>query len=205
MLHDYFTFALTVFVGFFAIMNPITNTTIFVELVEGYEKAEKQKIAKTASITAFLIVLIFIILGKYIFEVFGITIPAFKLTGGILIFYVGFEMIQSKKSKIHSNHTIEPDDGIAVSPLAIPIMAGPGTIVSALNHVTNADFTHISIVIGSFALMIILTFFCFRGSDFIVDKLGKNLITVLGKIMGFILAIMGTDMVIDGVKLSFNL
>lgn len=205
MFQDYITFTITVFLGFFAIMNPITNTTIFVELVEGYKETEKKKIAKTASITAFFIVFLFIVLGKYIFEVFGITIPAFKITGGILIFFVGFEMIQSKKSKVHSNQAIKPDDGIAISPLAIPIMAGPGTIVTALNYVTHADYFHITIVVVTFAVMITLTYLCYQGSDLIVKKLGKNLITVFGKIMGFILAIMGTDMVINGVKLSFNL
>lgn len=186
-------------------MNPITNTTIFVELVEGYSGKEKKKIAKTASLTAFIIVLVFVVLGKYIFEIFGITIPAFKITGGILIFFVGFEMIQSKKSKVHSNHTVEVDEGIAISPLAIPIMAGPGTIVTAMNYVTQADYVHISIVIISFALMIALTYFCYRGSEIIVRKLGQNLITVFGKIMGLILAIMGTGMIIEGIKLSFDL
>jgi len=205
MFHDYISFAITVVVGFFAIMNPITNTTIFVEMVEGYGSAEKKKIAKTASITAFIIVIAFALLGKYIFSAFGITIPAFKITGGILIFFVGFEMIQSKKSKIHSNHTIEVDEGIAISPLAIPIMAGPGTIVTAMNYVTSADYVHIAIVIIAFAIMIAATYLCYRASDLIVRKLGKNLITVFGKIMGLILAIMGTGMIIEGVKLSFDL
>lgn len=205
MFHDYYTFAITVFVGFFAIMNPITNTTIFVEMVEGYSSSEKKKIARTASVTAFVIVVSFALLGKYIFSVFGITIPAFKITGGILIFFVGFEMIQSKKSNVHSNQTVEVDEGIAVSPLAIPILAGPGTIVTAMNYVTHTDYVHISIVIISFAAMIALTYLCFRGSDLIVRKLGKNLITVFGKIMGLILAIMGTGMIIEGIKLSFDL
>lgn len=205
MFHDYYTFAITVFVGFFAIMNPITNTTIFVELVEGYDKTEKKKIARSASITAFLIVVVFALMGQFIFNAFGITIPAFKITGGILIFFVGFEMIQSKKSKVHNNHMVEVDEGIAISPLAIPIMAGPGTIVTAMNYVTDADYVHIAIVIISFAVMIALTYLCYRGSDLIVKRLGKNLITVFGKIMGLILAIMGTGMVIEGVKLSFDL
>ena len=100
-MENLFTYALTVFMGFFAIMNPIANTPIFLGLVEGEEKATKKKIAKTASIVAFIIVVVFIIGGKYIFELFGITIPAFKITGGILIFYVGFEMLMSKKSKVH--------------------------------------------------------------------------------------------------------
>ena len=200
-----FTFSLSVFTGFFAIMNPIANTPIFLSLVEGKSDPAKKKIARTASITAFLIVVSFVILGKYIFDLFGITIPAFKITGGILLFYVGFEMLQSKKSKIHHQEDVEPEEDVAVSPLAIPILAGPGTIVTAMNHVTDGDFIHIGIVIAIFALMILLTYLAFSLSDLIVKKIGNNLITVIGKIMGLILAIMGTGMTIEGIKIAFNL
>jgi len=111
MPENILTFSLTVFTGFFAIMNPIANTPIFLALVEGREEKTKKRIARTGTITAFIIVVAFIILGKYIFEIFGITIPAFKITGGILVFFVGFEMLQSKKSKIHHQQNVDTDDG----------------------------------------------------------------------------------------------
>ena len=199
------TFSLTVFTGFFAIMNPIANTPIFLGLVEGQTDAAKKQIARTATITAFIIVASFVIVGKYLFDLFGITIPAFKITGGILLFYVGFEMLQSKTSKIHHQEHVEVDDGVAVSPLAIPILAGPGTIVTAMNNVTNANLIHILIVIAIFAVMIYLTYLAFSLSERIVEKIGQNLITVIGKIMGLILAIIGTGMTVEGIKLAFNL
>jgi len=201
---DLLTFALTVFMGFFAIMNPIANTPIFLGLTEGESEESKKKIAKTASIVAFIIVAAFIIVGKYIFELFGITIPAFKITGGILIFYVGFEMLMSQKSKIN-NSTSKVKNNVAISPLAIPILAGPGTIVTAMNNVTNASFIHIGIVISIFALMIYLTYLAFILSEIIVIKVGNNLISVIGKLMGLILAIIGTGMLTEGIKLTFNL
>ncbi|MCR1025004.1 MarC family protein [Cellulophaga baltica] len=199
------TFSLTVFMGFFAIMNPIANTPIFLGLVEGKDKEQKKKIAKTGTITAFIIVMSFILAGKYIFELFGITIPAFKITGGILIFYVGFEMLMSKKSKIHSTEDKEDDSSVGISPLAIPILAGPGTIVTGMNFVTDASYTQIGVVIGIFGLMIFLTYVAFVLSDVIVKKVGQNLISVIGKLMGLILAIIGTGMIVEGIKLSFNL
>jgi len=199
------TFSLSAFTGFFAIMNPIANTPIFIGLVEGQEQKTKKRIAKKATLAAFLIVASFVILGKYIFELFGITIPAFKVTGGILIFYVGFEMLLSQKSKIHNPKEVDLDEGIAISPLAIPILAGPGTIVSAMNNVTNANYIHIAIVIAIFALMVYLTYLAFSLSDLIVKKIGNNLITVIGKLMGLILAIMGAGMVIEGIKLAFKI
>jgi multiple antibiotic resistance protein len=200
-----FTFSLSVFTGFFAIMNPIANTPIFLGLVDGQSEQTKKRIARTASITAFIIVTLFVIVGKYIFDLFGITIPAFKITGGMPLFYVGFEMLQSKTSKIHHQEDVEIDEGVAVSPLAIPILAGPGTIVTAMNHVTDANFIHILIVIAIFAFMILLTYLAFSLSERIVQKIGENLITVIGKIMGLILAIMGTGMTVEGIKLAFNI
>mgnify|MGYP001942540960 CR=1 FL=1 len=203
-MQEMITYGLSVFMGFFAIMNPIANTPIFLGLVEGEDKKTKLKIAKTASITAFLIVVAFILGGKYIFELFGITIPAFKITGGILIFYVGFEMLMSKKSKIHNNSSAEDKSNLAISPLAIPILAGPGTIVTAMNYVPNASYVQIGIVILVFAIMIFLTYLAFSLSDLIVKKIGNNLIAVIGKLMGLILAIIGAGMVIEGIKLAFK-
>lgn len=203
-MENLITYGLSVFMGFFAIMNPIANTPIFLGLVEGEDKETKRKIAKTASITAFIIVVTFIIAGKYIFELFGITIPAFKITGGVLIFYVGFEMLMSQKSKVHNNGVSEDKSNLAISPLAIPILAGPGTIVTAMNFVIDATYVHIGMVISIFAFIIFLTYLAFALSDFIVKKVGNNLIAVIGKLMGLILAIIGTGMVTDGIKLTFK-
>jgi multiple antibiotic resistance protein len=202
---DFLTFTLSVFTGFFAIMNPIANAPIFIGLVEGKDELAKRRIAKTSTLTAFIIVVSFVVLGKYIFEIFGLTIPAFKITGGILIFYVGFEMLMSQKSKVHNTDNSDENNSIAISPLAIPILAGPGTIVTAMNFTTNANFLHIGIIIATFALMIILTYLAFIFSEKIMEKIGQNLIAVVGKIMGLILAILGSGMIIEGIKLSFNL
>lgn len=204
MMTEFFTYALTVFTGFFAIMNPIANTPIFLGLVEGKDESSKRKIAKTATITALIIVTTFVILGKYIFQLFGITIPAFKITGGILIFYIGFEMLMSQRSRVHDPENKEENNAVAISPLAIPILAGPGTIVTAMNFVTHASFVHIGIVIAIFALIIYLTYLAFTLSNIIITRIGENLIAVIGKIMGLILAIIGTGMVIEGIKLSFG-
>ena len=204
-MENTWSFALTVFMGFFAIMNPIANTPIFIGLTEEASWAEKKKISRTATITAFIIVTSFIIIGKYIFQVFGLTIPAFKIAGGILIFYIGFEMLQSKKSTIHHSDKIVIDEGVATSPLAIPILAGPGTIVTAMNYVTKANIFHIIITVFIFGVMIILTHLAFIYSNYLVKVIGSKHIVVISKIMGLILAILGTNMVIDGIKIAFSL
>ncbi len=205
MHEDLVTFAFSVFMGFFAVMNPIANTPVFIGLVQGSDAKSQKSIASKACIIAFIIVVCFLLMGKFIFMAFGITIPAFKITGGILLFYIGFEMLVSRPSKVHSQEKIDIDKGIAVSPLAIPILAGPGTIVTAMNYVTKGDVLHIGIVIGIFALMVVMTYAAFRVSNWIIDKIGQDIIQVIAKLMGFILSIMGVGMLIEGIKLGFEL
>lgn len=199
------TFSITVFTGFFAIMNPISNMPIFISLVEGADKETKQRVNRKAITVAFVIVTVFVVTGKFIFELFGITIPAFKITGGILIFYVGFEMLLSKKSNVKHLQKTNFDENIAISPLAIPLLAGPGTIVTAMNFVPNNSYLHMAVVLITFGILCIITFLVFKYSDFIAQKIGDNIIAVIGKIMGLIIAIIGTSMIIEGIKLSFHL
>lgn len=199
------TFSITVFTGFFAITNPISNMTVFLSLTQGASEETKRDINKRANIIAFVIVLVFVLVGKYIFELFNISIPAFKITGGILIFYIGFDMLQSKQSNIKNIKNVNIDENIAVSPLAIPILAGPGTIVTAMNFVADVKPIYIFMVIGIFGCMSLLTYMTFRLSKYVVKLLGHNVISVIGKIMGLIIAIIGTGMIIEGIKISFDL
>lgn len=204
-MENIITFSITVFTGFFAITNPISNMTVFVSLTKGADKKTKSEINKKANIIAFIIVAVFIVLGKYIFELFNISIPAFKITGGILIFFIGFDMLQSKQSNVKSLEHVHINEDIAVSPLAIPILAGPGTIVTAMNFVSNAAPLQMFLVIAIFGSMSLITYFTFKLSDFIVKLVGHNVISVIGKIMGLIIAIIGTGMIIQGIKISFDL
>ncbi len=186
-------------------MNPLSNMPIFLSLVEGADRKTQRNISKRATFTAFIIVTVFLVLGKFIFLLFGITIPAFKITGGILVFVVGFDMLQSKKSNVKHLKETNIDENIAISPLAIPILAGPGTIVTGMNFVSNAGYIKIGMVILIFGLLCFMTYFTFMLSEWFIKKIGNNVISVIGKIMGLIIAIIGTDMIIQGIKISFSL
>lgn len=196
-------FAIGVFTAFFAINSPPGNMPIFISLTKAADQKTKKKISRKATFTAFIIVTGFIILGKYIFDLFGITIPAFKITGGVLIFFVGFEMIRAQESSIDNQTEINFNEGISISPLAIPILAGPGTIVTAMNYVTNAGYIQLAIIVVMFALIMYLNHLAFISSEYLVRYIGKNKIIVIEKIMGLIIAIIGTSMFIEGVKLAF--
>ena len=114
-------------------------------------------------------------------------------------------MLQSKKSDVKNIKHVNIDEDIAISPLAIPILAEPGTIVTAMNFVSNVEALQIILVIAIFGSMSLLTYLTFRMSDYIVNIVGNNVISVIGKIMGLIIAIIGTGMIIQGIKISFNL
>lgn len=202
-MENLWLFAIGVFTAFFAINSPPGNMPIFISLTKAADQKTKKKISRKATFTAFIIVTGFIILGKYIFDLFGITIPAFKITGGILIFFVGFEMIRAQESSIDNQTEINFNEGISVSPLAIPILAGPGTIVTAMNYVTNAGYIQLAIIVVMFALIMYLNHLAFISSEYLIRYIGKNKIIVIEKIMGLIIAIIGTSMFIEGVKLAF--
>ena len=204
-MENYWSYSLTVFIAFFAIMNPLVNIPIFVKITEGIDEKKKKAIAKTANIVAFIIVVAFILVGKYIFEIFGLTIPSFKVFGGVLIFYIGFDMLQTKKTSLHLKDKPVFDASIAISPLAIPIMAGPGTIVTGMNFVVDADFLKVSLTILIFALIILCTYLAFIYSNYLVRIVGENNFVIIGKIMGIIIGVLGANMLIEGIKLAFNI
>ena len=203
------TFALFLasFSGLFAIMNPIAMTPFFITITKEADDIAKKEVALKSTVVAFVVVTLFVLLGSYLFKFFGITIPSFKIFGGLLIALVGLEMVQSKKPSTKNTKIAlkDFDLGQAISPLATPILAGPGTIVTAMNYVNPENPISIVTTISSFALVIVLTYIAFRSSDFIVKKIGNNVIQVIAKIMGLLIGVIGIDMFISGVKLAFNL
>ncbi|PVW14641.1 MarC family protein [Marixanthomonas spongiae] len=203
----YIGFAITVFTGFFAIINPIANLPVYMSLVETANEEEKKEAKRRAVTVAFFIVLSFIILGKIIFSLFGLTIPAFKIAGGILIFLAGIDMVRSKDSNedIEDKKRKRFDPNVAISPLATPLMAGPGSIVTAMTFVSGRGWIEMGIVILMFGVICLLHFIIFRMSGLIVRKLGENVIGVIGRIMGLIITVIGTDMIINGIQLAFNI
>lgn len=191
--------ALTVFMAFFAIMNPIANTAVFAGLTADKEKIEQRKIAAKALIITFLVIASFAVLGKSIFHLFGITLPALRITGGILVFIVGYHMLQGSGSKLH--HTQDDDSSdVAVSPLAVPLLAGPGTIATAMNYSSSNGWMEIIITLCVFAALCLITFICFIFSSRILAAIGKSGLSIVTRLMGLILAVIGVQMLLVGFK-----
>lgn len=190
--------AVTVFLGFFAIMNPIANTAVFAGLAGNYSKPDQVKIAFKALVITFCVIVVFALLGKSIFHLFGITLSALRITGGILVFLIGYHMLHGSGSKLHTHENKEPSD-IAVSPLAVPLLAGPGTIATAMNYSAAGGWMEIMLTVSVFAILCLITFFCFIFSTKIVSVIGESGLSIITRLMGLILAIIGTQMLLSGV------
>jgi len=196
----------TVLMALFAIINPIANAPLFLGLTEDLDAAQRRGVAIRAILLAFVIIAAFTILGREIFALFGITLPAFRIAGGILIALVGYQLLQGKESSVH---TPSPDDnagsqgaalGIAVSPLALPILAGPGAIATAMSFAAESTVPEVTRVLIALALVCAINLIAFLGSASLVRFLGQNGIKVVTRLMGLILAVIGTQMLIVGIR-----
>jgi multiple antibiotic resistance protein len=203
-MSDLYTHLITVFLGFFAIMNPVANTAAFAGLTGDRNKDEQFKIAAKALIITFFIILSFSLLGKAIFHIFGITLPALRITGGILVFLVGYHMLNGSPSRLHSADNNDDTD-IAVSPLSVPLLAGPGTIATAMNYSASEGIMQIAVTVSVFAALCIITFICFIFSSNILRVIGKGGLSIVTRLMGLILAVIGTQMLIVGIMSVKNM
>jgi multiple antibiotic resistance protein len=195
----------TVFMAFFAIMNPLANASLFLGLTEGSTARARKSTAFRAVLVAFAIVSLFALAGREIFDVFGITLPAFRIAGGLMIGAIGYHMLQGEQSSIHAPSSDDNDDieasvlDMAITPLGIPVLAGPGTIATAMNFSAESSLPEIVRVLCAFGLMCVITYVAFVAGNSIANVLGQNGIKVISRLMGLILAVVGVQMVIEGV------
>ncbi len=196
--------AITVFMAFFAVMNPVANTAVFASLTGDKDKSEQSKIARKSLIITFVIILLFSILGKLIFHLFGITLPALQIAGGILVFLIGYHMLHGENSKLHTAKESNDAD-IAVSPLAVPLLSGPGTIATAMNYSAAGGWMDVTVTIATFAVLCFITFFCFIFSLKITTTIGESGLDIVTRLMGLILAVIGVQMLVVGITAAINI
>ncbi len=196
----------TMFAAFFAIMNPIANTPIFLGLTQDLDEPTTRRIAFQSVLLAFVIVAAFSAAGHFLFDLFGITLPAFRIAGGLLVVLVGYHLLQGNNSPVHKPKEADLEQskaeamGIAISPLAMPILAGPGTLVTGMSYAAGGGPERVGLVLMAFFLICVLTYLCFVAGQRLTVFLGKNLLMVVSRLMGLILTVIGTEMVIAGIK-----
>lgn len=191
------------FMAFFAIMNPISNLPAYMALVADDSQKISRKIAFRSLLIAFVIITVFIFSGDFIFKVFGITIVSFRIAGGILVADIGYHMINGNHSPSYKGmeqQAVNSDPmSIAISPLAMPLFAGPGTITTALS-LANGGLQNQLITVVAFALLCVITYLLLRSAKQIAGFLGENLMKIITKMMGLLLFSIGIQMIIVSVQ-----
>ena len=191
------------FMAFFAIMNPISNLPAYMALVADDSQKISRKIAFRSLLIAFVIVTVFIFSGDFIFKVFGITIVSFRIAGGILVAVIGYHMINGNHSPSYKGmeqQAVNSDPmSIAISPLAMPLFAGPGTITTALS-LANGGLQNQLMTVVAFALLCVITYLLLRSAKQIAGFLGENLMKIITKMMGLLLFSIGIQMIIVSVQ-----
>lgn len=191
------------FMAFFAIMNPISNLPAYMALVADDSQKISRKIAFRSLLIAFVIITVFIFSGDFIFKVFGITIVSFRIAGGILVAVIGYHMINGNHSPSYKGmeqQAVNSDPmSIAISPLAMPLFAGPGTITTALS-LANGGLQNQLITVVAFALLCVITYLLLRSARQIAGFLGENLMKIITKMMGLLLFSIGIQMIIVSVQ-----
>lgn len=213
---DLLSFALLSFSSIIIVVNPLAATLIFVSLTGTMDPAAKLKVARDATRFALVSLLLFTFAGGWILQLFGISIEAFRIAGGVLLFGIGMDMIYAKTSRTKMTATEKYEgqdaDDIAVMPLAIPMIAGPGAITSvivlmneamATNDAMGMDFAALAIVPLAAITAIGLTYYMMQNADVIVRRIGQREYRAANRLMGMLLVAIAVQFILIGIKTAF--
>ena len=202
---EIYTFALLAFTAFFTIINPLGTMPIFMSMTASLSKQRRKQTAKKATIVAFFTVIAFAFSGQILFKFFGISVNSFRVVGGLIFFMMGWDMLQARLGQF--KHTDDEDkidayvEDISITPLAIPMICGPGAITNAIILMDDAaDFTQKGVLILVIALVLLITYLVLVGGSKITEKLGSTGNKVMMRLMGLIVMVIAVEFFFSGLK-----
>jgi len=194
-----------IFAALFSVLNPIGTVPIFVGLTQHDDKKERSRISLWTAIDVFLILIISFFVGQYVLDFFGISIEALRIAGGLIIVSSGFSLLSGKFSKKRGiNKQVENDvqkrNDIALTPLAIPMLAGPGSISLLIAFYQDHQETH-EIIIASLAILTVAfsIFIILRSAHYLSKILGASGIVAISRIVGFIVIAIGIQYIVSAI------
>ena len=196
-------------ITFLVIIDPPGCAPIFASLTKDATTEHRRAMAIRSSLIAWAILMFFALLGRPLLHWLGISLASFRIAGGILLFYIAVEMVFEKRTERRETraHSIEgtPEaDDISVFPMAMPMIAGPGSIASAMLWISRAETTiHILIVLAAITVVMGLTLVTLLAAGPLMRFIGEKIEAVITRILGVILAALAAQFVIDGLKQSF--
>ena len=196
-------------VTFLVIIDPPGCAPIFASLTRGSSPAHRRAMAVRASLIAWAILMFFGLLGRPMLEALGISLASFRIAGGIMLFIIALDMVferrtQRRESRAQSIEGTPEAEDISVFPMAIPMIAGPGSIASAMLWVSRAETpVHIAIVLGAITMVMLITLATLLAAGPLLRLIGEKIESVITRILGVILAALASQFVIDGLRQSF--
>jgi multiple antibiotic resistance protein len=200
----YLQFALVTFTSVLFIVDPIAVVPTYLVITQGQTPAQRRKTASRACIAAVILLVTFAAVGRAIFDLFGITMPAFRIAGGLILWLVAMDMLRGTRSTQEgmpeiSEATVKED--VAITPLAMPMLAGPGAISTVMVLSGQARTTpQAAAVYGSILLALLIAWATLRAAERLVLRIGQTGIRVMTRIMGLLLAAIAVQFVITGVR-----
>jgi multiple antibiotic resistance protein len=202
-LQAWLQFSLVALSSIFFIVDPFAVVPSFLAMTAGDSAAKRRRMAKEAAWTLFGVLMAFAVAGSLIFKVFGITLPALKIAGGVLLFMVAIEMLEARRSPTQEVEEEREEgarkDEIGVSPLGVPMLAGPGAISTAMVLMGQSTRWWQAIpVFLAIAFTALASFYILAAADRVRGRLGETGIRVLMRLMGLVLAAIAVQFVING-------
>ncbi|MCB9222796.1 MAG: MarC family protein [Crocinitomicaceae bacterium] len=189
-----------------AVIDPLGSVPVYLEATKQFDKKHKRKVAISASIIAFLILLFFIVVGQFILEGMEVSLDAFQISGGVILFLFALTMIFGEGKPESEKHSIKDYKHVTIFPVAIPSIASPGAIMAVVlmtdNHIYKIEDQIITTLLV--ALVVFLTMVLLLAANIVQEKIGEYGITVISKIMGLILASYAVQSVLSGLKDFFT-
>jgi multiple antibiotic resistance protein len=195
-------FLITAFATLFVVIDPPGLVPMFIALTSGMDNAHRATMARRACVIAFVLLTLFGLMGEALLGFIGISMPAFRIAGGILLFLTALDMLFERRTQRREGQSADPDHDPSVFPLATPLIAGPGAIATMilLMGQSGGGWTGTSLVLGLLAVMILVTYLFLLASPPLERALGRTGTVVITRLLGMLLAALSVQFVIDGIK-----
>lgn len=204
---DFAQFALVTFTSILFLVDPIAVVPTFIAITQGETVDQRRATARRACVAATILLIVFAVAGNLIFRAFGITLPAFRIAGGAILWLVAMDMLRGERRTQES--AAEIDEGrlkedVAFTPLAMPMLAGPGAISTVMVLAAQARTpARAAVVYISIVLTLLISWILLRLSDRVMSRFGQTGIRVTMRIMGLMLAAVAVQFVITGLREAF--
>ncbi len=196
-------FFLLCFTSFFTLTNPLGTMPVFLTMTQGMTEKERRSVVRRATIVSFLTLMMFVLAGEFLFQFFGLSTNGFRIAGGVIIFKIGFDMLQARYTpmKLKDEEIKTYADDISITPLGIPMLCGPGAIANAIVLMQDAHSMDMKgVLIGTIALIYFITYLILRASTRLVKVLGETGNNVMMRLMGLILMVIAVECFVGGVR-----